>query len=659
MHKDYYKLIGNNKYINIDNENYLNNSNIKSQNNQNDIAYVIYTSGTTGNPKGVKVMHKNICSLKYSLENDKVLKPTSKDISLSLLKYSFDASGIDIYSSLLFGGKLVLVKKENELNPNIVIKLMEKEKVTRTFLIPKWLEHIALEDERQNADLSNLKILGSGGEILKPELIKSLHQKYSNLKIVNLYGPTETTMFTTYKVITEKELENNYTTIGKPVYANRALILNKLNEIMPIGIQGELCIYEDKFSSRNIADGYLNKEEETNNKFKRIYNYLIDENINIYKTGDMAKLNNELELEFCGREDDIVKVNGGYLVSLNEVQKRIKCILKNNYDVVAIAIPNHNTKTLVIFIKQKRKHSNIDDINRFINSKLTFYMRPKKIIKIEEFPTNNSGKIDIRKLKEMAIKSLNTKLNIVLPKTQTEQIIYNVTKKYVIAQEISITDDFMQDLNIDSLSITSMYTELESLGIEIQDIYTYTNIKELAQFIDNSRKEKSEFKIKDIKIINNTQKFNLSNILLTGVTGFLGIHLLYELLKKESVEKVYCIIRAKDFKNAKERFQEKIKYYFKQDEKLQNNINEKVVIVEGDITKQNFELKEKEYLELQKNITTVVNSAANVRHYGKEESIIDTNVQSVKNILKFCKNNISLAHISTLSIGGFRTKKSK
>ena len=111
----------------------------------------------------------------------------------------------------------------------------------------------------------------------------------------------------------------------------------------------------------------------------------------------------------------------------------------------------------------------------------------------------------------------------------------------------------------------------------MQDIYTYTNIKELAQFIDNSKKQESEFKIKDIKIINNTQKFDLSNVLLTGVTGFLGIHLLYELLNKKNVKKIYCIIRAKDFKNANERFQEKIKNYFKQNEKLFNIINEKVV----------------------------------------------------------------------------------
>ena len=110
----------------------------------NDNAYMIYTSGSTGNPKGTMIMHKNILGLMNSIENDPILKATPLDVSMSLLKYSFDASGIDIYSSLLFGGKLVLVSKEDESNPDEVIRIIEKEQVTRSFLVPKWIEHIAL-----------------------------------------------------------------------------------------------------------------------------------------------------------------------------------------------------------------------------------------------------------------------------------------------------------------------------------------------------------------------------------------------------------------------------------------------------------------------------------------------------------------------------------
>ena len=199
-----------------------------------DVAYIIYTSGSTGNPKGTMVMHKNVVGLKKSIENDSCLKATDKDISLSLLKYSFDASGIDIYTSLLFGGKLILVKKEDELNPEKIIHIIEQEKVTRSFLIPKWIEHIAIQDKLLDADLSSLRILGTGGESLKPYIIVNLLSKYSNLKVLNLYGPTEATMFTTCKEISVFEVKNNYTSIGRPIYGSRLLVVNSNLEVLPI-----------------------------------------------------------------------------------------------------------------------------------------------------------------------------------------------------------------------------------------------------------------------------------------------------------------------------------------------------------------------------------------------------------------------------------------
>ena len=261
-----------------------------------DAAYIIYTSGSTGNPKGTIVMHKNVVGLKTSIENSNILKATDKDVSMSLLKYSFDASGIDIYSALLFGGKLVLVKKEDELNPEKVIQIIEKEKVTRSFLIPKWIEHIAVQDKLLNADLSSLRILGSGGESIKPYVIEGLLSKYANLKVLNLYGPTETTMFATCKDISVFEIKNNYTSIGTPIYGSRALIVNSNLEVMPINQVGELIIYEDDTSISNIAKGYLNMPDSTNNKFTKI-NYL-EKTFHAYRTGDMAKINKNLEIEF-------------------------------------------------------------------------------------------------------------------------------------------------------------------------------------------------------------------------------------------------------------------------------------------------------------------------------------------------------------------------
>lgn len=666
-HKNYDKKfnLGNN-CINLDTLNL--NSNLPYEDkklNPNTIAYIIYTSGSTGNPKGTMVMHKNIVSLKTSIENDLILKATENDISMSLLKYSFDASGIDIYSSLLFGGTLLLIEKQDELNPAKVLKLIEKHKVTRSFLIPKWLEHIAVQDATNTFDLSSLRILGTGGEILKPYILKSLLNKYKNLKILNLYGPTETTMFTTVKVITNENIKQNYSSIGKPIFGSRLGIINTYNNFMPINTPGELIVYEDDSSIQNIAKGYLNLPEQTQSKFVEIFNPLLNKKVRAYKTGDIAKINSELEIEFIGRTDDMVKINGGYLVALNEVEQKLRQLLGNDFDICPVAIPYQNTKIIVLFIRSSNSSISLENIKIYINRNISFYMRPKKIIEIADFPRTTSGKIDKKTLAELAKDYINNhKKKIILPRNIVEQEIYKIVAHYTDCQEFSITDDFMDDLGIDSLSLTSIYIALEKYNLNIQDLYNNPTIQDLAQYISNKENTQKSYSINleninQAVIQNNVKSVDMSNILITGVTGFLGIHLVHELLLNPNVKKIYCIIRNKINLPAKKRFSNMISSYFQPSVKLSKLIDEKVTILNGDITQRNLGLDEKTYSYLQSKITCVINSAANVKHFVKPTQIKKDNVYSVDNIIKFCGDTITLAHISTLSIAGFISDGSK
>ena len=654
--KQYYNKIKNNKIIDINEEN-ADFSIINQINKPDDILYMIYTSGSTGNPKGTQIMHKNVCGLNNSMRSDELLRPTSEDVSMSLLKYSFDASGIDIYSSLLNGGTLLLINKENELNPQMVVKIMQEEKVTRSFLIPKWVEQIALEDERQGANLENLKILGTGGESLKPNNVKNLYNKYSNLKIINLYGPTETTMFTSYKVQGRNEFKNNNTTIGKPIKFSRCLLLNDNNCILPINSKGELVIYEDEKSIHNIANGYLNLNEITSEKFINVLNPITNKMVKAYKTGDIVRINNNFEIEYIGRKDDMVKINGSYLIAINEVENTILKLINAKYKIAVAPIPYNNTKILIGFVENVSENE-VLGMEKFINKNITFYMRPQKIIAISEFPRNYSGKIDRKKLKEIAIETVNNfKKEIVLPKTQTEQIIYNIIKKHTNVENISIKDDYLNDLGIDSLSLASIYTDLAFYKISLQDLYTYSTIESLAKFITTGKEMKYKYNIKNLPIKNEVKSFDLRNILLTGVTGFLGIHILKELLLNNKVEKIYCIIRNKEFKTGKERLEERINYYYGKDDLLNKMIEQKVEVINGNITKKKLDLDDNLYSVLKEKITTVINSAANVRHYCKIDELLNDNLNSVKNLIDFCGNNISLAHISTLSIAGFKNDK--
>lgn len=655
----------NNNSFNVNQNEQDSSKNLNTKISPEDLAYMIYTSGSTGNPKGVQVMHKNIIGFIESLKQNTYLKPAFSDISMSLLKYSFDASGIDIYSSLLIGRTLLAVSKNDELNPTKVLELIEKYKVTRCFLIPKWIEHITSTSLTSNYNLSSLKLLGTGGEVLKPNILKAFLEKYNTVKIANLYGPTETTMFTTFKIISNSEIKDNYTSIGKPINYSRIGVINENNMFLPTNCEGELIVYEDNSSINNIAKGYLNLPEQTNKKFINIYSPLSNSIVRAYKTGDIVKINSNLEIEFVGRTDDIVKVNGGYLVALNEVEKRISDLLGENIESYCVAIPLKNTKAIILFVKNDEKSISISNIKKYLKENLSFYMQPKKIIELTQIPRNSSGKVHRQQLKELALKEIQVQTNnLIKPTTNIEFEIYNIIKNLMHLDDFSITDDFLDDLGIDSLALTSICIALNNYNLTMQDFYTYPNTQELARYIENVKILKKSIcslepeinNIENIKIPSNSVSFDLSTVLITGTTGFLGIHLLHDLLLNKKVKKIYCIVRNKIGIDGLERLKNTVNFYYNSNEKLLSLIDEKVIVLNGDITKPNFNLEKETYYLLQRTVTTLINSAANVKHFAKPEQIKIDNVLSVDYIIDFCKNNISLAHISTLSIAGFKGK---
>lgn len=479
-------------------------------------------------------------------------------------------------------------------------------------------------------------------------------------------------MFTTFKIFTESEIESNYSTIGKPIPGSRITVLNEKNVVLPVNSQGELVVYEDENSIHNIAKGYLNLPEQTSKKFIKFYNPICGSIVNGYKTGDIVKINNNLEIEFIGRNDDIVKVNGGYLVALNEVEKRISSLLGDTIESYCVAVPYKNSKAIVLFVHNNEKTISLTHIKMYLKENLSFYMQPKKIVEIDEIPRNTSGKVHRQALKNLAIEELKVQCsNIVKPRTNVELEIYNVIKDCTHTDDFSITDDFLDDLGIDSLSLTSISVALSNYKLGMQDFYTYSCVQDLAQFIENKAKDggllvevdgidKIDIPMLSAKLTNTKSEnskannFDLTTVLITGVTGFLGIHLLHELLLNKKVKQIYCIIRNKIGIEASERLKKMIDFYYNSDEKLFKLIEEKVIILNGEITKPNFNLSEDTYMLLQSSVKTVINCAANVKHFSKPEQIRSDNIGSVDNIINFCGSKISLAHISTLSVAGFK-----
>ena len=638
--------------------------NIKKQDvliKKDDICYVIYTSGTTGKPKGVEIKHENIISLIDSMNLDEDLKYLKNDIAISLLKHSFDASAIDMYSSLLNGGKLVLVEKEDELNPEKVVEIIKKEKVTRVFTVHKWIEKIQTISIEKNVKLESLRIIGTGAEVLKPKQFERLLEKNPNISIYNTYGPTEATMFITKHKVSRDDLKLNYSPIGKLMPCYRAIVINDKNELLPPDAHGELLIYNDNKSLLNIAKGYYGKPKLSKEKFIFFKNPINNQVCRGYKTGDVVKINNSLELEFLGRRDDFVKVSGGYLVSLNEVEQRLIEILNVDIEIATITIPIKDSNVIILFISKKGQAKNIknDDIKNLIETNMTFYMKPKHVIEVENMPRTQNGKVDKRELEKIAKNYLKKSNIIIKPQTALEQVIYDKIKN-ITKEDFSVTDDFEEDLGLDSLDMTNLFIELDNRNMKLQDLYNYSSVRELANMMstENLSELKNEKRC-NVKVVNKSKPMNLEKVLLTGVTGFVGINMLKELVECKEIKQIYCIVRTKVKLTSEERFEKAISTYF--DEEICKKIRKKVKVLNGNLVDSRLGLSDEEFKSIIPNLGTIVNCAANVKHVGKYKNFYRDNVKTVINLINICeKYNISLAHTSTLSLNGFRnTEKEK
>lgn len=619
-----------------------------------DLCYLIYTSGSTGTPKGVMLKHENVISFLNSINLHEDMKFYPNDIALTLLKYSFDGSACDIYSSLLNGGKLVIIPKQIELNPESVARLIEKEKITRFIAVPTWLDRLQYVSKEKKIDLSSVRFIGMGGEAIKPQILNYLYETYPNMKFYNVYGPTETTIFSIVHKINHSDIQNNYSPIGKPIPCSRALILGKNNEVLPINTKGDLVIFQDSSSITNITNGYFKLDNKMKENFIKIKHPYTKKIISCYKTGDSAKINKNLEVDFFGRNDDFKKIHGGYLVSLTEIETKIQKTLGNWFDVAVVSIPIRDVNSIVLFIEKKLDNINItiSDIKNEINKDLTFYMRPKQIIEIENFPITNNGKINKKLLEKQAMEYSKQKNNLLQPTNKTEQQIYDIVRE-IVGFDFSITDDFEDDLGIDSLNMTILYSKLNHHNnISIQDLYNYPTVQDLAHLMKKELSFKENFDTDSVEICNASNQTDLEKVLLTGTTGFVGVHLLRELSNNDTTQKIYCIVRQKLNSTSEERFEKLISTYF--DEETCKKIKKKAIILNGDLRKENLGLAENIFHKVFKDVKTIINAAANVKHIGKYHTSYVDNVETVNHLINICtKFNISLAHISTLSLNGY------
>ena len=606
--------------------------------------YIIYTSGSTGTPKGVELIHRNIVRL---LKNDHFLFNFSdKDIWTMFHSCAFDFSVWEMYGALLYGGKLILVPEIIAKDPMEFLNLLRKEKVTILNQTPTYFYNLLdMEMLKSDNDLC-IRYIIFGGEALNPKLIYNWKSKYPFTKLINMYGITETTVHVTFKDLTPENLLQTFSNIGTPIPTLKVYVMDKYQKLMPYGIEGEMCV-----AGLGLCKGYLNRPDLNNSRF--VSNpYLPNERL--YRSADSSILLDSGELIYKGRIDNQVKIRG-FRIELGEIESKL-CMYPSIEKCIVLPKIVDNKDAFLIAFLICNKPTTPSELKNYISKILPTYMIPTHFIFLDSFPLTNNGKVDRKKLLNINL-SIKTSSLYVAPRNTFETVFANILEKILNIKKVGIDDNILE-LGADSLTLMKVTVELlqKNYIVNIQDIYELKTIRLIHEKI--SQEKKLHTILSNHLFYSFTEDFdstqvNLNSVLITGTTGYLGIHILYELLKNYNC-KIYCLVREKNNLEPKLRLIKKLNYYFGK-ESL-SFIDNRIQIVDGDISLPQFGLSSKDYAELQGKIDTVIHSAALVSHYGNKELFDTINIKGTHEIINFCKpTNIKLNYISTTSVSGYQT----
>ena len=346
--------------------------------NPHNLIYCMFTSGSTGEPKGVLIEHKNVFRLVYQ---PKYIQLNSKDSLLQTGAIEFDASTFEIWGTLVNGAQLHLLPKEYILD---IVKF--REYILLNKITTMWLTS-AFFDSLVNLDAGlffTLKKLLVGGSTLNPSNIDIVRSSFPDLKIINAYGPTENTTFSTTYFIQESQ---SNIPIGRPINNSSVYIMNEDLQLKLIGSIGEIFL-----GGIGVARGYLGQDELNSQKF--IENpYRSGEKL--YRTGDLGRWRDDGNLEYWGRIDNQVKIRG-YRIEPGEIEQLlIKYQYTGQVVVIAKAFQGAREKELIIYFTGKAEINNLKD---YLNEHLPQYMVPKYYVNLESIPLTPNGKLDIKAL---------------------------------------------------------------------------------------------------------------------------------------------------------------------------------------------------------------------------------------------------------------------
>jgi amino acid adenylation domain-containing protein/non-ribosomal peptide synthase protein (TIGR01720 family) len=488
---------------------------LESRENLNDypsaetIAYVMYTSGSTGRPKGVAVPHRAITRLVFNT-NYLVFGQNQRIAHIS--NPSFDAATFEIWGALLHGGQLLGIPKEIALNTQKYIQYIREKQISATFLTVALFNHIVREDPDA---FQTMETVMFGGEAADLGSIKRVLDHHGPKRLINAYGPTESTTFATWYLVENLSENIKSLPIGKPLTNTLLYVLDQYLEPVPVGVPGELYIGGD-----GLALGYFRRPELTAEKF--IPNPYINLNKTlpgiqihdqrIYKTGDRVRYLPDGNIDFLGRFDFQVKLRG-LRIELGEIENAIGSYPLISTNIVIVREDTPGDKRLVsYFVTQDSIQIDINDLRGFLKQKLPDFMIPSGFVYLDHFPLNPNGKIDRKQLPVPGDLSLGASDIFVAPRNPDEETLSGIWQELLGIQRISINDNFFA-LGGHSLLVTQLVSRIRTLltvDLQIKHIFENPTISEQAVVINTQRLAQSGLQLPELVSVSRNNEMPLT-----------------------------------------------------------------------------------------------------------------------------------------------------
>jgi len=436
------------------------------------LAYVMYTSGSTGRPKGVAIEHRSVVNLLRSMQ----CKPglNHEDVLLAVTTLSFDIAGLEIFLPLVSGARLVIADSADVIDGNRLKDLLKDSKVTAMQATPATWRLLIEAGWHGDPDL---KIL-CGGEALSPELATQLTSR--GRSVWNLYGPTETTIWSSFCKISGQE---EAIPIGRPIANTSIYIVDGHRSQVPVNVIGEIYI-----GGEGLARGYLNRPELTAERF--VENWLVPgRGSRLYRTGDLGRYWSNGEIEYVGRVDTQIKLRG-VRIELGEIESVLASHPAVREAVVAVSGEAEQQKLTAYLVgRAGTAVPEAGELRRFLRIKLPEHMAPASYWQIEKLPLLPSGKVNRAALDDCGGRRLVDGQDWVGPHNESEAQLVEIWRELLKVEAVGREQNFFE-LGGHSLLVLQMTARIRrtmEVELPVRSVFESPTIAGLAQEVEKAR----------------------------------------------------------------------------------------------------------------------------------------------------------------------------